>query len=103
MNLEQLKQQEKELMVSLSENRNKQRELNEIAFLQKYGIDIGDTVEWTDIGILKRGVISEVKFVNREPMYLKVKLLNTDGTVGKRYAIIWSDCLNTLKIIAKNE
>ena len=35
MNIEQLKQEENKLVDLLTENRNKQRELNKIAFIEK--------------------------------------------------------------------
>ena len=102
MNLEQLKQQEKELTELLSENRSKQRELNRITFIQKNGFDIGDIVEWMDGKNQKKGIISEIECSGTIPNYYKAQLFNSDGKVGKREAIIWSYSLNSIKLIAKS-
>ena len=50
MTLQQLQQQEQELERLLSENRAKQREITKQAFVEKYGADVGDTIEWMDWG-----------------------------------------------------
>ena len=102
MELEQLKQQEKELTELLSENRNKQKELNKIAFIQKHGIDVGDTVEWMDGNTPRNGVISEIEFSGTTPNYYKAKLFNSDGKVGKRDMRIWSFSFNSIKLVAKS-
>lgn len=101
MNLEQLKQQEKELTELLSENRNKQRELNKIAFIQKHGVDVGDIVEWMDGNTPRKGVISEIEFSGTTPNYYKAQLFNSDGKAGKRDARIWSYSLNSIKLVAR--
>ena len=102
MDLEQLKQQEKELTELLSENRNKQKELNKIAFIQKHGIDVGDTVEWMDGNTPRNGVISEIGFIGTTPNYCNAKLFNSDGKVGKREIRIWSFSFNSIKLVAKS-
>ena len=101
MNLEQLKQQEKELTDLLSENRSKQRELNKIAFIQKHGVNVGDTVEWMDGNTPRKGVISEIEFSGTTPNYYKAQLFNSDGKIGKRDMRIWSFSLNSIKLVAK--
>jgi len=102
MNLEQLKQQEKELQYLLSENRNKQRELNKLAFIEKHGISIGDTVEWMDGRTPRKAVIKEVEFSGVNANYYIASLFNSDGKVGKREMRIWSFSFDTLKLIAKS-
>ena len=102
MNLEQLKQQEKELTDLLIENRVKQRELNTIAFIQKNGFDVGDIVEWMDGKNQKKGIISEIECSGTMPNHYKAKLFNSDGNVGKREVRIWSYYLNSIKLIGKS-
>ena len=102
MNLEQLKQQEKELTDLLIENRVKQRELNTIAFIQKNGFDVGDIVEWIDGKNQKKGIISEIECTGTIPYYYKAQLFNSDGKVGKRESRIWSYSLNSIKLIGKS-
>ena len=102
MNLEQLKQQEKELQDLLSENRNKQRELNKLSFIEKHGINIGDTVEWMDGNTPRKGVIKYIEFNGVKPNYYIANLFNSDGKVGKRDVRIWSYSYTTLKLAAKS-
>lgn len=103
MNLQELKQQEKELTDLLSENRSKQKELNKIAFIQKHGVDVGDIVEWMDSSnIPRKGVVSEIEFSGTTPNYYKAQLFNSDGKVGKRDTRIWSFSFNSIKLVAKS-
>ncbi len=102
MTIEQLEKQEKELTDLLSENRNKQRELNKITFIQKYGIDVGDTVEWMDGNTPRKGVIGEIEFSGVTPNYYKAILFNADGKLGKRDMRIWSYSIKSLKLVAKS-
>lgn len=102
MNLEQLKQQEKELTNLLSENRSKQRELSKIAFIQKHGFDVGDAVEWMDGKTPRKGVISEIEFSGTTPNCYKAKLFNSDGKIGKREMRIWSFSFKSIKLVAKS-
>jgi hypothetical protein len=101
MTIEQLQQEEKELRILLSENRNRQRELNKNAFIQKYGIDIGDTVEWIDGNTPRKGVVSEIEFSGVNPNCYKALLFNSDGKVGKRDVRIWSFSFKSLKLVSK--
>ena len=102
MNLEQLKQQEKELTDLLSENRDKQRELNKIDFIQKHGVDVGDTIEWIDGNTPRKGIISEIEFRGTTPNYYKAQLFNSDGKIGKRETRIWSFSFKSIKLVAKS-
>ena len=102
MTIEQLKQQEKELNELLSENRSKQRELNKIVFIEKHGIDIGDTVEWMDYKTPRKGIIEEIEFSGVNPNYYKAILFNADGKLGKRDMRIWTSSIKSLKVVAKS-
>lgn len=103
MNIEQLKQQEKELQDLLSENRNKQRELNRIAFIKKCGVDVGDVIEWIDGRTPRKGVIKDVEFNGVTPSYFIASLFNSDGNVGKREMRIWSFSFDSIKLITKSK
>lgn len=103
MDLEQLKQQEKELTELLSENRDKQRELNKIAFIQKHGVDVGDTIEWMDGNTPRKGVVLDIEFSGVTAAYYRALLFNSDGKVGKKEIRIWSFSLKSIKLIAKSD
>jgi len=85
----------------LSENRNKQRELNTIKFVEKTGIGIGDTIEWSEGITIKKGVVFAIKYYYQKPHHHIVNLFNADGRAGKREAHLWSNDLPFVKIIAK--
>jgi hypothetical protein len=99
MTTEELIQQEKELMEYLSSNRQKQRELNQIAFMDKHKVYIGDCVEFMDGKTKRTGIISGVEFSGVNPSYYICTLFNTDGKLGKREVRIWHSSMNTLKVI----
>jgi hypothetical protein len=101
MTIKQLQKEEKELSRLLSENRNQQRELNKNAFIQKYGIDIGDTVEWIDGNTPRKGIVSEIQFSGVKPNSYRALLFNADGKVGKRDMRIWSFSFKSLKLVSK--
>lgn len=102
MTIEQLKQQEKELNNLLSENRSKQRDLNKIAFVEKHGIDVGDTVEWINGSTPQKGIISKIEFSGVNANYYKAVLFNADGKVGKRKIRMLSYLIKSLKLVAKS-
>ena len=97
MTLKELEQEEQSLLNMLSENREKQKELHRIEFVKKFGIDIGDTVEWTEGQSLKTGVISKIEYGGVRPYFFHAYLLNADGKVGKREVRIWSSFLHRIK------
>lgn len=101
MELEKLKQEEKEITELLSENLDKQRELNKIAFTQKHGVDVGDTVEWIDGKTPHKGIIAEIEFNRVTPKHFIAKLFNSDGKIGKREIRIWSYSFDSLKRVSK--
>jgi hypothetical protein len=96
MNIEQLKQEENKLVDLLIENRNKQRELNKIAFIEKHGVNIGDTIEWMDGKTPRKGVVTEIKFSGVDANYYKALLFNADGKIGKKESRIWSMSLESI-------
>lgn len=89
MTLEQLIKQEKELVARLSENRAMQRELNMRTFVreinEKYGLSIGEEVEWKMGDKVMRGILSNIVLDSSGRLsYYVVRLFNSDGRVGKR-------------------
>ena len=102
MNLDQLKQEEEKLLNLISENRSKQKELNRIEFVKKWGIDIGDTVEWVDGKTIRTGVISKIEYSGVNPYYYWALLFNSDGKLGKREIRLWSWNLDGIKSITKS-
>ena len=46
MNINELKAEEAQLREKLHANTEKQRKLNQIALVEKYGFDVGDTIEY---------------------------------------------------------
>lgn len=103
MNLEALRQEEQQLMDLLTENRNKQREINKAAFIQKHGVDIGDLVEWHSSKGAKRGVISKIEFSGLNPSYYYAFIVNADGKVCKREVRIWSFEMYQFQVIKKEQ
>jgi hypothetical protein len=104
MTIEQLQAEEKELLKLIHINQQKQRELNQLKFIEKYGANIGDTVEYsskmngqTD----KRGVISGIEFQNTTPYFYLVNLFNANGKLSQRPTRIWSFCFDSIKVINK--
>lgn len=100
MNIKELKEEEESLVNLLTANRDKQRKINIAAFVAKYGANIGDTVEYTQ-GKTLRGVVSNIKCIGVTANYYLVKLLNSNGKMGKIEKTIWYSSLPSLKIINK--
>ncbi len=101
MNLEQLQQEEQSLIELLSENRRKQRIINERNFVEKHGFDIGDTIKWVDGTTVRKGLIFMIEFSGVYPQYYMVRLFNSNGKVGKREARIWHSQMNSIRLIEK--
>ena len=97
--LEELKQQEKSLLLQLEENKNEQRAINTEEFLNKYGIKFGDTIQFEDGSKTVTGVFDRLTYSQSEPRYPIVKLFNADGKPGKREAQCWWSGLNTIKVV----
>lgn len=103
MTLEQLQLEEQKLRQLLYENREKQKELNQRAFVEKNGIDIGDTVEWVEGKTLKTGVIHRIEFSGVNPNYYIAHLFKSNGELGKRETRIWMWDLRDIKLIEKKK
>jgi len=99
MNIEELKIEEQALAKRLNENREMQRTINTAEFVKKWGVDIGDTVEWTEGSGKRSGVISRIESWSTTPSYFHAFLFNADGKLGKREVRIYG---NSLKLIKKN-
>ncbi len=103
MTLEQLQKQEQELEQLLSENRAKQREIHTKAFVEKYGVDVGDLVEWVDaFGTIRRGVIIGPEYAGVDFLTVVTNLLNNNGEVSGSQLRIWKNEFHTIKVIKKN-
>ena len=101
MEIDKLRQEEQDLLTLLSKNRQRQKELNKVDFVKKYGFDIGDPVEWMDGRTKREGVISRIEFSGVMPSYYHVNLYNSDWKVGKREMRIWSYSVSSMKPIKK--
>ena len=104
MTIEQLQAEEKELLKLIHINQQKQRELNQLKFIEKYGVNIGDTVEYSSKmngQIDKKGVISGIEFTNTTPYFYLVNLFNANGKLSERSTRIWSFCFDSIKVINK--
>lgn len=99
MNLEQLKQQEKELSDLLSVNRNKQRDYYTTLFCEKYKIKIGDTIKFKDGKDTVVGVINRFDYSGVKPNYPVVSLFNSDGKVGKREKRCYYSSLESIEVV----
>lgn len=100
MNLQELVQQESELLSQLKENRAKQEELSSLIFTERYGINIGDTVEWEEGSVVKNGIISGIEFSCHKAIRYRAKPFNKNGEVNKRETIIWS-FPDTIRLVSK--
>lgn len=83
MSLDELKEDEARIRKELAENIRQQNLLKEILLIEKYGINVGDTVQYQDGKKVVKGVISKVK-TSYSLAYYFVGLFNSNGQVGKR-------------------
>jgi hypothetical protein len=98
--LEKLKQEEQELEEKLSANQNRQKEIFKAEFVKKYGVDVGDEVEWEFGRKSMRGVIAAISCDYHQPYY-HANLFIGKGTLGKRAPRIWNP--ETIQLIKKAE
>lgn len=98
--IEQLQQEERQLRSLLNENLKKQREFNELDFIEKKGINKGDVVEWNN-GKYK-GVVLRVYTFGMTPLGFVVALYNSNGELGKREIVLY-DSNKTVKVISKSQ
>ena len=101
MDITELLQQEKELNLQLQENKRNQREIYTKEFVEKYGFDINDTIEWKEYNGIKKGVVSNFKYIENKPCNVIVNLFKKDGSVGDRQTRIWMSDLKGIKVLEK--
>ena len=101
MGIIELKEEEAGLIDLLNKNRAKQKELNRIDFIEKYGIDLGDEIEWQYGFEIKKGIISNIEFAGVNPKYFKVINFNKNGEIGKKEVRIWPQEQKSVKLIKK--
>lgn len=95
MTLQQLQQAERELLAALEDNRKQQRELNTKSFVDKYGIDVGDEVTFTDYFNTKlNGVIHHIVHENTIPIYY-------EAVIGKNKTLELIRDTKSIKLIKK--
>lgn len=99
MNLQELEKQESELTNALYENLCRQREINASAFMEKYGIQIGDTISFMDGKEVVKGEFHKLEYYGAKVNYPYVLMINSDGKVGKRERRCWWSNLGTIKKI----
>ncbi len=90
MNIEELKTEEQKLLQLLSENRAKQAEINIKKLIDKYGINVGDTIDLHG----KTSKITSVR--NGTYFYRNIK---KDGELSLVESKVWSFDLDKLKKI----
>jgi len=95
--LSQLVQEEATILDSLSTNRAEQRDIRTEIFLEKYGIKIGDAIEFNEGKETIRGVITSLEYNGVKPVYVVVNQFNSDGKVVKREKRCWYSSLGTIK------
>lgn len=100
MELKELEQEEKRLMELLDANRKSQRVIHTQIFLSKYGINIGDTVEFEDGREKVVGVLDRLEYSGVLVNYPMIRLFNSDGKLGKREKRCWWSSFETLKLSA---
>ena len=101
MNIVQLKEEEQKLRALLSENLEKQKEINASELVEKYGINIGDTVEFIEWGKQKTGIVKRIEFYDTTPYGYIVGLFNSDGKLGKKESQISKYHTDLIKVIKK--
>ena len=99
MNLQELEEEEKRLSELLSDNRQKQREINTDIFLSKYGVKIGDIIEFKDGKETITGMLHRIEYNGTKVYYPYVMQLNSDGKAGKREKRCWWSGFETIKLV----
>jgi hypothetical protein len=103
MELEQLKLEESKLIRALESNRKLQREIQTDILLTSLGIKFGDLLEVSDQNKPVIGELFKVEYSGTKPDYLFIKLLNTNGEIGKRERRVWGHEMKTLKLHKTDE
>lgn len=103
MGLELLELEEKDLRERLSVNLSAQREIKTEKFLKKYGIQIGDIIEFMDGRTKKTGVFNRIIYNLTEPVNIVIRLLKKDGTEGKMEVSPWVCHLDMLRLVRSQD
>lgn len=91
--LELLKQQEAELLKQLADNRDKQRKIKLAEIEKKFGISVGDVIEYDG----KKGIVSRIKADRTFPVYYLP--FKKDGKPASQEVCCYS--LEKIKLIEK--
>lgn len=97
MTLEQLRAEEKELQSKIEANRKLQRQITANAILDKYSVKIGDHIEY-GIRNKRKAVIDNVAGIGSGAR-INVVLINANGKPGKRKDRIYTDEMESIKVI----
>lgn len=104
MTLEELKSEERRLYDLIKQNNEAQRELTKKAFIEKWGADVGDWIEYKngnspDYNV---GVVKEIQFdeLHRPRTYI-VYLTDKEGKLTKKYMRVWMQSENPIRVINK--
>lgn len=100
MTLQELKQEQAKLKELLSDNAKKQNAIIAKDFSEKWGYNVGDTIEWIDGRKSYIGVIIRIEVAYSYAHYV-ANVFTKSGEVGKREARIWANSLETIKLISK--
>lgn len=103
MTLEELKAENTRLHDLIKENVKAQQAITRVPFVEKWGADVGDTVEYNDGESIKRGVVKEIRFNHlNNPVSYSVWQVLPSGKVTAREAVVWMQSNNAIKVITKH-
>lgn len=101
--LDQLKLDEIELMKSLSNNRERQRQINTDAFFNTFKANIGYTIEFVCNDVNFKGVVSHFQYFDLLIEFVLVYIFKPNGILGKRKMRIPANDFYSIKVISKAE
>lgn len=107
MNIAKLKEEESKLLELLAKNKDKQRRLNLIQFIEDNGVNIGDIVEYEAKFGIVTAIITDLYFKGNKILYgsevsgYKAKLFDKNGEIKKGEYEIYEHHMKTLKVIQK--
>ena len=99
--LEILKKEYNELMDKLSENRDRQREINVDTFCKKYDLTLGDSISFMYGETHIEGVLIDFYFGggNTTFIFLEIAPFKKNGQPSKTFKKYWRDSVKSLKRI----
>lgn len=102
MTLEELKTENTRLHELIKENVKAQQAITRVPFVQKWGADVGDTIEFIERNRTYKGVVKEIRYdYSHNPQAYCVALFNKSGLVGDRVKVIYSWTFPSVKVISK--